>query len=292
MLAFAHIQKTAGITINWILRRSFGLRHCEVEPWRPFAGRRYYAAVYSAEDHVRVQRLYPRLGSIAGHHVKPFSDLHEVRPDVRYFTFLREPLERTASHYQHGVQQMGYPHSCEHWLEDERFHNLQTKHIAGTDDVDEAIRILRERCVCVGLTERFDESLVLLRQRREDPRLDVRYRSANVAGDSTLRRRLLAEPRTRELLGRVNDKDLALYDYVRHELYPLQQREFGPGLERAVEAYRASNRVRQQNPNAFASRAMRVLVLDPLARRARRHTAADRGSPPAPAGESGSRKAS
>jgi len=42
MLVFIHINKTAGRTVRYILRSSFGLRHCEVEPWhapgqiRPF----------------------------------------------------------------------------------------------------------------------------------------------------------------------------------------------------------------------------------------------------------------
>ena len=274
MLAFAHIQKTAGVTVEWILRRSFGWHHCEVEPWRNFGGKeRYYATTYSAEDHARVLRVYGRVDSIAGHHVKPRGDLAEVYPGVRYFTFLREPVRRTASHYQHMVRNTEeYKQSCEHWLEDERFHNLQTKHIAGVDDAEAAMRVLRERCFFVGLVERFDESLVLFQRRVGDPRLDVRYRRENVASDSSISRRLLDEPRTRDILEAANRTDRILFDRVQRELFPEQCRDFGPGLEEAVEAVRADPWKHRYNGRALLSRARARLVLNPLARRAQRRS--------------------
>lgn len=267
LLAFAHIQKTAGVTLNWILRRSFGLRHCEVEPWhsRPPGG--FYDWVYSAEDHRRVQRLLPRLESIAGHNVKPFSDLHEARPDVRYLVFLRDPARRTASHYQYAVQRMGYGGSVEDHLAAEYRRDLQTRHIAGSADVDRAIELLRERCFFVGLTERFDESLVLLRQRAARPGLDIRHRRENLAPDNTIAREVLADSRTRALIDEANRADAQLYAWVRDELWPEQVREFGPGLEREVQALRQATDIRRTNLRALASGAAKRLVLQPLARR-------------------------
>jgi hypothetical protein len=272
MLAFAHIQKTAGVTLNWILRRSFGLRHCEVEPWHPIPPEGYYAWTYDAADHVKVQRFHPRLRCIAGHNVKPFGDLHTVRPDVRYLVFLRDPARRWASHYQHAVQRLDYPKSLDEHLDDEFHRDLQTRHIAGTDDVDEAIRILHERCFMVGLTERFDESLALLRQRAGEPDLDVRYRRENLAPDNHLARELLSDPRTRERIDEANRLDARLYAYVRDELYPQQVREFGPGLEPAVKDIREGT-VRRYNAKALASVLMKRLVAQPLARHHGRNAA-------------------
>lgn len=265
MLAFAHIQKTAGTTLNWILRRSFGIRHLDVEPWRPFAGKRYYAVTYSAEDHRYVRRLFPWIASIAGHHVKPHSDLVRVCPDIRYITFVREPVARTASHYQGMVTKMGYRKSCEQWLEEERFHDVQTKHIAGRPDVEEAIRVLRERCVLVGLQERFDESLVLLRERAQNPSLDVRYQPENVAPTTSIARDLVQNARTRELLASVNQLDTELYRRVREELFPEQIQEFGSGFASAVQAFREKRHIRVRTLKAYASPALRKTVLEPLA---------------------------
>jgi hypothetical protein len=33
LLVFVHINKTAGTTLRYILRSSYGSRHCDVEPW-------------------------------------------------------------------------------------------------------------------------------------------------------------------------------------------------------------------------------------------------------------------
>ena len=61
MLAFVHILKTAGTTLDDILARSgYGLRHC----YLPHVPRK---TALSAEDYPRVQRLCPPLISIAGH---------------------------------------------------------------------------------------------------------------------------------------------------------------------------------------------------------------------------------
>ena len=72
MLALCHIPKTAGTTIVGMLRRSYGMRHCDVEP---IVGR---SGVYGKPDHRFAQRLHPRLASVAGHQVTPASDLDEV----------------------------------------------------------------------------------------------------------------------------------------------------------------------------------------------------------------------
>ena len=153
-IAFCHIQRTAGTTLNQILRRSFGLRHCDVERWQ--LAEDYYTASYTAADHRWVRLLHPLLVSIAGHQVKPLSDLENVCPDLRYYTFMRDPVRRTASHYQHNVKVMGYLGPFNEWVKREAFHDLQSKHLAGDADANKAIEVIEEKQIFVGLTERFD----------------------------------------------------------------------------------------------------------------------------------------
>src|SRR3990170_1027659 len=63
MLVFIHINKTGGSTVRYILRSSFGLHHCEVEPWHA----RWTGSPFSTSDLQRVRKLYPHLESIGGH---------------------------------------------------------------------------------------------------------------------------------------------------------------------------------------------------------------------------------
>ena len=268
MLAFAHIQKTAGITVNRILRRSFGVHHCDVQPWHPRTA--YYETTYSAKDHQKLVRLYPRLESIAGHRVKPHSDLKSVCPNIRYLTFLREPRARMASHYQYRVQRAGYTQPFEEWLKEEHYHNLQTKHIAGSDDLDLAMRILREECFFVGLIEHFDESLVMLRGKVADPRFDIRYVRENVAPDSSIRERLVNDPASRALMEEANNADLQLYEYVVKELYPAQKREFGATLASEVESFKSTNRLPPLNVNSMLNLVKRNCIYKPMLAYAKR----------------------
>jgi len=176
MLAFAHLMKTAGTTINSILRRSFGLGHCDVHPWDKGA------TVFSADDFHYLKKIYSRIESLSGHELRPYSDISRVCPNLEWFTYLREPLTRTASHYQYSVQRnRKYPGKSnkkeilfEDWLCREAAHNYQTKRIAGTEDLDLAIKILKENFLFVGLFERFDESLVML-QKKTQNRLNIFY---------------------------------------------------------------------------------------------------------------------
>ena len=261
MLALIHIEKTAGTTITYILRQSFGTRHCDVLPWkRSFS----HGDVFSAEDLRRTRWLYPRLESIAGHTVKPFGDLQHAHVDVRFYTFLREPLARCVSHYQHQIQRMGKSLSFKEWIRDERYRNFQVRKLAGNEDGDRAIRTLDETVRFVGLLERFNESLVMLRKRFPDAPLKIGYQRRNVAADSAIKDRLLNDPAVRPLLVDANREDLKLYQFVTERLYPRQAREYGDSLEADVAHFEATHRPPPAFPRLMLNTIKRRLVYRPV----------------------------
>ena len=90
MLAFAHLRKTAGTTMITVLRRNFGARLFES---RKFAAR----PDFCSDDLKRVQLLYRRLECIAGEQLSPSTDLYSEHPELRFFTFLRDPISRCVS---------------------------------------------------------------------------------------------------------------------------------------------------------------------------------------------------
>ena len=260
MLVFIHINKTAGRTVRYILRSSFGLRHCEVEPWHA----RWTGPPFAIRDLSRLRRLYPNLESIAGHRLRGFVDLREKGTEFRHFTFMREPLKTCASRFQHNVQYRGKKDLVfEEWIQRDWPRNHQTKMIAGAADVDEAIRIIQAKPVFVGLTERFDESLVLLKVLLAD-NLNIAYKRVNVARDNNLAKRLLSTESTRQMLIDANQSDLALYDYVRDVIYPTQQREYGPSLEADVADYQQTRGNTFNYRNLTLSRIKQYMLYKPL----------------------------
>jgi hypothetical protein len=260
MLVFVHINKTAGRTVRYILRSSFGLRHAEVEPWQTPGT----DLSFSNQDFQRLRRIYPNLESIAGHRLRACVDLQENGTEFRYFTFMREPLKTCASRFQYNVQYRRKKGLVfEEWIQQDWTRNHQTKMIAGRADVDEAIRIIQAKTMFVGLTERFDESMVLLKALVAD-KLNISYKPVNVSRRNTLAESLLSNERTRQILIEANQADLELYNFVKQEWYPTFQREYGPSLEAEVACYQ---QIRDNNfnyRNLTLSRLKQFILYKPL----------------------------
>jgi hypothetical protein len=266
MLVFVHINKTAGTTVRYILRSSYGLRHCDVEPWQGTEDGR----PFSSADFRRLRKIYPRLSSIAGHRVMGYVDLQEDRTHFSYFTFLREPLRMCASRFQYHIDHRKKKGLVfEEWIQRDWLRDAQTKRIAGSASVDDAIRVINEKGMFVGLTERFDESIVLLKGLRAGD-LDIDYRPVNVARRQTLSNDLLSRRETREALVEANQADLALYEYATRELLPAMQREYGPGLDDAVAEHKRRTRGTWNRRRILASRLKQHAVYRPLLKLYRR----------------------
>jgi hypothetical protein len=261
MLVFVHINKTAGSTMRYILRSSYGSRHCDVEPWSA----RWDETPFGAEDLRRLRRLYPNLASIAGHRLTGYADLGEPEGMFDYFTFLRDPLKMCASRFQYHVDHRKKDVEFDEWIQREWLRDAQTKRIAGTADAADAIEVIRRKGIFVGLTEHFDESLVLLQALRAAD-LDIRYERVNVARRNTLADDLLASPRTRQALVDANRADLELYRYAKEELFPAARRAYGPGLDAAAAGLQQASRRAWNRRRLAACRAKSYLVYKPALR--------------------------
>jgi hypothetical protein len=182
LLVQIHIPKTAGSALRRVLNKEYG------ERFRKAPNTFTHAQV--AEERLRA-RAAGEDGAppqaIAGHIV---FGLRDVLPaDSRYVTVLREPVERTLSHYgylvaprdpkerQHGLLARDTPYrpelSLDEALEDRRYlpDNLQTRMIVCRrspfeqlpgDALAQAKDHLRSRFAFVGVTERFDEFAAVL----------------------------------------------------------------------------------------------------------------------------------
>lgn len=241
-IAFIHIAKTGGESIETLLRGNFGARHCDAlfrppaTTGDPFAVD-YVIPKYGPPEFRRALRLHPGLRSIAGHPITLWSELETVRPGLRYFCFLREPLARGASHFQFHLRNDRPCLDWQRWTEWEVPRNHQAKMLARSGSADDALRRVRSLEPFVGLTERFDESLVLLRGLFL-PGLEIAYTRVNSAPDNTVACALLADPDRRATLARMQAEDLVIHEWVANDLYPGYVRAYGPGLARDVEEFR------------------------------------------------------
>lgn len=236
LLVHVHISRTGGSTLNHILRSSFGTRHCPVEPW----GSRWGDEPFTLDDLRKLRRLYPNLKSIAGHRLYGYVDLGEEGQPAAYFAMVRDPVRACASRFQHKVENTnkGFE-EFESWIEKDWVRNRHVRAIVGSEDVDAAIALIHEKRIFMGLTERYDESVVLL-QRLVAPELDISYRPVNVAGKRSVSERLLSDRRHRAMIEEAQSADLELYRYVKEELWPAYVGAYGDSFADDVRRFAAS----------------------------------------------------
>jgi hypothetical protein len=267
MYAFVHIEKTAGTTLNSILRRSFGTGHCDMRlpickrPLDNVDARQHV----SAADLRRVRWIYRHLRGIAGHNVKPYADLHEACPDIRFFTFLRDPVARTRSHFLNRGQGHQRP-DLERWMAQPWMHNWQTRMLAGEPNLQRAIDLIGTRVKFVGLAERFDESLLMLGQWLALPGFSPEYQSRNTFGNQRTPRAAaqagvdisyLKSPEVISIIQESNTTDQALYDWIQREVFPAQVAAFRGDLTANVAALRAANASSPEALEPLPSRLLR-----------------------------------
>lgn len=187
-----------------------------------------------------------RVRVFCGQHIE--FGLHDaVSRPVSYFTLLREPVARVLSHYDFAHKSRRVPDgmSLPGRIAAHVEANLQTRLMAGPPErtasllpderLELAVRNLRS-CAVVGLTERFDESLLMLKK-TYGWRMPF-YERRNV-GKHRLARAAIPDGVIRQIEAD-NRLDAALYRVAR-ELFEIQARRYGPALARDVRVFRFLN---------------------------------------------------
>jgi hypothetical protein len=222
MLIFIHIPKTAGQTIHLIMDRQFASGEIYEVKKDIQASYRNFIDMDSTER--------ARYRAIKGH--VPYGVHEYIEGPYAYFTFLREPVARTISHYHFLKNKTNHPlasklreegmtldQSIELEL-DKMLFNAETRLLSGVwydpapgkcteGHLEMAKDNLQNQFDVVGLQERFDESLMLLK--RAFHWKDVRYHSENVSGSRPSVDEL--SPKTVSLLESANRLDRELYEF-------------------------------------------------------------------------------
>lgn len=107
--------------------------------------------------------------------------------------------------------------------------NAQVRWLAGEEDLEGAKETLTKRLRIVGLTERFNEFLLLFRERVGLTGFDVRYaQRVNRRSASPYRDEVLANfDRYRDEVLANNELDIKLYEFAANEVWPRQVAEYG-----------------------------------------------------------------
>lgn len=228
-VVFLHIPKTAGTSFNTILSWQYGHRQSFMSP---SADPTYWDEGKGAINQLsKVQQA--DLALVRGHMRFGVDEL--LLQSCTYITFLRNPVDRFISHYYHALQEgAGAPlHDAvdaSDGLRDfiasgraERMLNLQVRMIAGADIreecsaamLDSAKQNIDSSFTLAGLTERFDESIALMKAKLNWRRPLFYFRSKVGA-----KRKGADEPsaETLTMIREANAMDIALYEWAAERL--------------------------------------------------------------------------
>jgi len=231
ILAFVHINKAAGTTLTHILRLNFFLKHFDVPSVMSSS-----SGVFQKEGMKKILTINPFVKSISGHSIRPFSNIPELYPDVRYITLLRDPVKRTISHFQYNVEKHGINLSLDEYLSHDASFNRQTRIMAGTADLSSAKEIIRKKIFLVGVVEQFDEFLVLLKKKLMPFNLRINYKLQNVSNKSSEIRENIEQKISQyyEKIVERNELDIELYNYVKNDILPELKKGYGSKFESEV----------------------------------------------------------
>lgn len=237
MLAFVHIEKTAGTSFIHILRHNYFLRYMDVRPFSTSSN-----GIFTPSDLKTSFKVNPFLDAISGHSIVPFSNLAQVTPDIQYVTILRNPINRYLSQYRHWVEKKGLNVSIEQFMEKEEFWDFQTKKIVGSADAKLACQVLEQKFTAVGVVEKFNEFLYVLKRSLNRPDFDPRFYIRNTAHNKSAASDLLIK--YREQITQRNLQDIKLYDYVTNTILPKYSRQYEINSDTAqqeIESYNKEN---------------------------------------------------
>ncbi|MEY2422421.1 MAG: hypothetical protein QOI95_2488 [Acidimicrobiaceae bacterium] len=243
---FVHLQKTGGSTLRLIVRRQYAQGEF-IGILQPGREAQLAAYVASPEARARVRAIYGHL---------PFAQMQALPIEARYITVLREPIARVVSHHafaqrqpSRGVGAFTQDMTLEQFVVSQpaarMVHNLQTRVLSRLDveepvtraTLDAAKRNLERHFVVVGITERFDEAVLLMRRVLGWPRWPF-YERRNVSPSSVptaaLPADVIASIRER------NELDIELYDWAARRFDDVM-RASGARARAELVAFRALN---------------------------------------------------
>ncbi|MEL7357709.1 MAG: sulfotransferase family 2 domain-containing protein [Cyanobacteria bacterium J06560_6] len=261
LIVFTHIVKTAGSTLHFLISRQYNNN----QVYRVYDNfrERFPTMLKDLEDENNTAEesekkvLCTHLGF----------GLHQFlpRPSI-YITMLREPIDRVISSYYYGAKRHEHIRKLtlkEFVIEEcDRSYNLQTRLLSGLriqdqlaghkvtpDEVidlavssnkilEDAKNNLRNSYEVVGLTERFDESLLLFQKRFGWK--NVHYVKANVNKSRPRVQDISAD--TLKLIEEYNSLDLELYEYAQKIMNDQIQLSL-PSIDKDLKKFRRRNKL-------------------------------------------------
>jgi len=222
---FIHIEKAAGTTLHHWLGNNFR-GYYTLKPGRY----RDCTKAYFTDSEFRIWKmLCPFFIGFGGHSTRHFA---EYDKSLTYITFLRDPVSRYLSHFAYQRDAMGINWTIEGFMQEEKFNDFMTKRISPSGCADMAIEELKNKYSFVGLTEYFNESLLMLTKLIFQKQTVPLYERRNEARQKTIVKFEELPENIKHKIFENNKNDIIVYNYVKNNIFELQKSLYGKQLDK------------------------------------------------------------
>ena len=227
-LFFLHISKTAGSSLNSFLELNFKKQYLQLNS--------FLFDQYLSEEQIKtVVGLHNDKNCFSSHifgHPLPENYNNKI---IKSFTFLRHPASRAFSHYFYfksrvikGLVKKNMVFDNfekwykESWRTDKRNNNQQSYTLHPSMQLEEIIRYVEKRDSFIGITEKFDVSLILLCDwlKKLNFQVEPKYIAVNRTKDilNLEKEKEYVQNNYQELVLEDNQNDLKLYNYFLNKI--------------------------------------------------------------------------
>jgi len=252
MYVFLHIPKTAGTTFETLLIKNFG------EGYIPLYDSTIHDT-FNTQEKKAIATFFTEAKCVASHQLScPLPQPDHVKVHYKPLMFLRNPVDRILSYYHYVGND---PRHHGHLEFDEYFRQTMKRDYERTNGFGSGVcnaqaqaldpnlepeKILAQldSLFFVGLTERFDESLLIFRKKLADEGVlfDVHYLSRKVRGRLSAKQHLPIE--SYNLVAKHNELDQLAYNHAQQRL-DREIKNYGDGFSADLEQFKREQRLRK-----------------------------------------------
>jgi len=224
IILFVHIDKTAGQTLTGIIDSQYKIS--EVRKLKPPLTIESILNEIPKDRASKIGCYYNHLEEYLKHSPERDQSINCIYGHIyfgahtclskpfTYITMLRDPVDRVISHYYYLLAKNHFKTctSFEDFIQMDLNRNIQTQYISGNTlpDLPKAIEHLERYFSIVGITERFNESLYLMKKQFGWHQFD--YSNRNVTSHRPAKEQL--SPELIDFIKKNNDLDMELYKYA------------------------------------------------------------------------------